>query len=79
MYYSKKKETEVPLEMTAVWYCAQDGCNGWMRDNFSFEEAPTCHFCHTPMVSGMRELPVLVNSREIQKSNLKGKQIVSKS
>lgn len=75
MYYSKKKAVDVPLEMTAVWHCTQEGCNGWMRDNFAFEVVPTCHRCNTPMVSGMKELPVLVNTRDNQKTLGKGKLI----
>ncbi|WP_123043075.1 cold-shock protein [Cohnella candidum] len=60
--YSRKKTFEpLPEEMTAIWSCTQDDCNGWMRDNFSFSAEPTCPKCHSPMESGMRSLPVLVN------------------
>ncbi|WP_027086086.1 cold-shock protein [Cohnella panacarvi] len=62
MYSRKKTFEEIPEEMTAIWSCESEGCNGWMRDNFSLEAIPTCHVCQTPMVSGMRMLPQLVNT-----------------
>ena len=63
MYYSRKRpQEELPTEITAVWTCVKDNCNGWMRKNFSFEEVPVCSLCASPMTSGTRELPVLMDS-----------------
>jgi hypothetical protein len=67
MYYSRKKLEDIPQEVTAIWFCTREGCNGWMRDNFAFATLPTCHQCHSPMKSSIRQLPVLVNTREDQK------------
>ncbi len=75
MYYSRKKPEDIPHEVTAIWSCAQEGCNGWIRDNFAFEVVPTCHQCQSPMKKSMVELPVLINTREDQKVLKKGVQI----
>ncbi|QMV42906.1 cold-shock protein [Cohnella cholangitidis] len=72
MYSRKKVFEEIPEEMTAIWSCTSDDCNGWMRDNFAFETAPTCGLCHQPMKSGMKMLPQLVNTSRDQKSSRKG-------
>ncbi len=68
MYSRKKPFEEVPEELTAIWSCTNDACNGWMRDNFSLDAVPTCHLCHSPMVSGTRMLPQLVNTSRPQKA-----------
>ncbi|ASS67911.1 MULTISPECIES: cold-shock protein [Paenibacillus] len=63
MYYSRKKtQEELPTEMTPVWTCSKDGCNGWMRKDYAFEQEPVCSICSSPMTSGMRDLPVLMES-----------------
>ncbi|MFD1775460.1 cold-shock protein [Paenibacillus rhizophilus] len=72
MNYRKKPLEEIPEENTAVWSCTNDDCNGWMRDNFSFDVAPTCPLCHAPMEQGMRMLPQLFNSNGDPKSLKKG-------
>ncbi|WP_256758647.1 cold-shock protein [Cohnella sp. WQ 127256] len=72
MYSRKKVLEEIPEEMTAVWSCTSEGCNGWMRDNFAFETVPTCGLCHKPMESGMKMLPLLVNTNRDQKTLRKG-------
>jgi hypothetical protein len=72
MYYSRKKLEDIPQEVTAVWSCSREGCNGWMRDNFAFATVPTCHQCHSPMKRTERRLPVLENTREDQKFLKKG-------
>ncbi|MEK5240512.1 cold-inducible protein YdjO-related protein [Paenibacillus sp. FSL L8-0470] len=37
MYYLRKKPLlDLPGELTAIWSCIKDGCNGWTRDNFVF-------------------------------------------
>ncbi|PYI51330.1 cold-shock protein [Paenibacillus flagellatus] len=72
MYYSRKRLEDIPQEVTAIWSCIREGCNGWIRDNFAFAEVPTCHLCQSPMKKSMSELPVLVNTREDQKFLKKG-------
>lgn len=68
MYSRKKPFEEVPEELTAIWSCTNETCNGWMRDNFSLDAVPTCHLCHSQMVSGTRMLPQLVNTSRPQKA-----------
>ncbi|MBD2868226.1 cold-shock protein [Paenibacillus arenilitoris] len=72
MYNRKKPIEEIPEENTKIWTCESEGCNSWMRDNFAFDHVPTCLVCHTPMVSGERMLPVLVNTTGEMKSLKKG-------
>lgn len=63
MYNSRKKPVdEIPEEITAVWNCASDMCNGWMRDNFAFSVEPTCPICGSGMVKGEKKLAVLNNT-----------------
>ncbi|WP_181438691.1 cold-shock protein [Paenibacillus sambharensis] len=68
MYYSRKKVEEVPEELTEVWSCTNDGCNGWMRDNFAFAVEPTCQLCQSPMTKEARMLPQLVNTNQDQRA-----------
>ncbi|CAG7630619.1 hypothetical protein PAESOLCIP111_03211 [Paenibacillus solanacearum] len=75
MYFQKRSSEPVPEENTMIWSCAQEGCKGWMRDNFSFECAPTCRQCHSPMVSSVKMLPLLSNPNIDMKSLKKGVQI----
>ncbi|WP_274648643.1 cold-shock protein [Paenibacillus humicola] len=63
MYNSRKKPMEeIAEEMTAIWSCTNETCNGWMRDNFSFSSNPTCPQCQSPMEKGEKKLAVLVNT-----------------
>lgn len=72
MYYSRKRPLEdFPTEMTAIWSCTKEGCNGWMRNKYSFEEVPTCPQCKSPMISGMKNLPILLDSSYDSKTALK--------
>jgi hypothetical protein len=73
--YFRKKLEDIPEENTSIWTCEKEGCNGWMRDNFAFECAPTCHVCHSPMVSSVKMLPLLVNTNSDLKSLKKGTRI----
>jgi hypothetical protein len=75
MYSRKKQLEEIPEELTAIWLCTKDGCNGWMRDNFAFEAVPTCRQCASEMQRGTKMLPLLVNTNSDQKSLKKGVQI----
>ncbi|CAM3304332.1 cold-shock protein [Paenibacillus lupini] len=61
MYNRKKIQEEIPEAVTKIWSCTSDDCNGWMRDNFSFDQTPTCLLCHSPMISGEKMLPLIVN------------------
>ncbi|NBC71007.1 cold-shock protein [Paenibacillus sacheonensis] len=77
MYFSRKRPIEdYPVEMTAIWSCTKEGCNGWLRDSFSFEDVPTCMQCKSPMQKGMKELPILhesTQSRNTAVKNMKAK------
>ena len=67
--YNRKKELEhIPEESTKIWTCETEGCNMWMRDNFTFASVPNCVMCNAPMVSGEKVLPVLINSNTDWKS-----------
>ncbi|WP_150272683.1 MULTISPECIES: cold-shock protein [Paenibacillus] len=72
MNYRKKPLEEIPEVDTAIWSCTNDGCNGWMRDNFVFEETPVCPLCHAPMVRSTKMLPQLLNSSGDSKTQKKG-------
>ncbi|MCR2804126.1 cold-shock protein [Paenibacillus soyae] len=63
MYYSRKKPMSEPVhEMTPIWACTKEGCNGWMRENYTLQETPTCSQCQSPMARTTREIPVLTGS-----------------
>lgn len=63
MYNSRKKPMdEVVEEVTTIWSCTNDKCNGWMRDNFSFSIEPTCPQCQSAMEKSEKKLAVLVNT-----------------
>ncbi|MBD0382126.1 cold-shock protein [Paenibacillus sedimenti] len=74
MYSRKKSLEEMPLENVTIWSCEQEGCKGWMRDNFAFEYVPTCHLCQSAMVRSTKLLPVVNNTND-QKTLKKGVQI----
>jgi transcription initiation factor IIE alpha subunit len=60
--FSRKPQMEpVPEVLTDVWTCPSEGCNSWMRNDFAFEEEPTCPECNSAMVKESRMLPQLVN------------------
>lgn len=64
MYNRKNAVEEIPEVNTAIWTCVTDTCKGWMRDNFSFQEVPTCPLCHSTMMKGEKMLPVLINHND---------------
>jgi hypothetical protein len=72
MYFRRKSLEDLPQEETAIWSCSTEGCNGWIRDNFTFESLPTCHVCHSPMVSDVRMLPLVANTNKDMKSLKQG-------
>ncbi|WP_166240930.1 cold-shock protein [Paenibacillus turpanensis] len=68
MYYSRKRPTEdLPEEITAIWSCTNEKCNGWMRDNFVFLIQPTCVQCQSLMEKGEKKLSIVVNTSPFQK------------
>ncbi|NOV02611.1 cold-shock protein [Paenibacillus planticolens] len=75
MYSRKKSFEEMPLENVTIWSCEQEGCKGWMRDNFTFDHVPTCHLCQSTMVRSVKLLPLVNNTSSDQKTLKKGVQI----
>ncbi|MUT66573.1 cold-shock protein [Paenibacillus sp. NEAU-GSW1] len=67
MYNRKKIQEEIPEVSTKIWSCENDDCNGWMRENFTFDSSPTCLLCNSPMTIGERMLPQIVNTNDIMK------------
>ena len=70
--YKKAKQIEVPEDLTSIWSCTHEGCKGWMRDNFAFEQKPTCRLCSYPMESSTKILPLLQNPNGDLKAIKKG-------
>ncbi|MEK4355643.1 cold-shock protein [Paenibacillus sp. FSL M7-1455] len=64
MYDSRKRLMMelLPEEMTTIWSCTNEKCNGWMRDNFVFLIQPICVQCHSFMEKSEKMLPVLENT-----------------
>ncbi|MGG3994617.1 MULTISPECIES: cold-shock protein [Aneurinibacillus] len=58
---SKQQIEEIPLYEMKVWSCDNDECNGWMRQDFSFSEQPTCPLCQSRMTQETRMLPELAH------------------
>lgn len=73
--FRKKYVEDFPEENTQIWSCTKEGCKGWMRDNFAFENKPNCCLCLSPMAREMRMLPLLVNTNDDLKAMKKGVQI----
>lgn len=66
MYYPRKKvEIDVAMEKTTIWYCSDDNCGVWMRDNFTFSIAPVCMKCQSVMIKKEKELGALENNSPI--------------
>jgi len=59
MSFSRGPREQVPEVETKVWACQRDGCNGWMRESYSFEEEPKCPLCKSSMQQELRTLPEL--------------------
>ncbi|MCM3635725.1 cold-shock protein [Paenibacillus camelliae] len=71
MYNSKRKPIEeVPTALTEIWVCSDENCKGWMRDNFTFSESPTCPQCHSAMVKDERILDVIENNSPVTSKKL---------
>ncbi|WP_418303186.1 cold-inducible protein YdjO-related protein [Paenibacillus yonginensis] len=53
---------DLPEEMTAIWSCTNENCNGWMRDNFVLLNQPICGQCSSLMEKSEKMLPILANT-----------------
>jgi len=62
--FAKRSAEIIPEEATSVWSCTNENCSGWMRDNFSFMNIPTCPLCHSEMTIGEKMLPCLHNNNK---------------
>ena len=60
--YAKKAPEILEEAQTQVWNCGSEQCNGWMRDNFVFQDEPSCPLCGNTMSKETRMLPILLNS-----------------
>lgn len=56
---------ETPTELTVIWACSDEECNGWMRENFTFSAVPTCPVCHSTMAKDERVLDVIENNSPV--------------
>lgn len=55
--FMRRQVEPVPEAETSVWSCTDEGCAGWMRSDFSFDEEPECPLCHNRMAKEVRVLP----------------------
>jgi hypothetical protein len=55
-----KPQEEVPVYETEVWNCVGTDCNGWMRNDYAFQQQPDCPFCGGSMTRDSRMLPELL-------------------
>ncbi|WP_066192221.1 MULTISPECIES: cold-shock protein [Gracilibacillus] len=55
-YFNNQKEPVKNVE-TNVWVCESNDCQGWMRENYSFDEKPKCPICQSNMEKEVRVLP----------------------
>lgn len=58
----KRPLENLPKEMTTIWSCTKEGCNGWIRASYSFEKVPVCAKCQSSMVKSEKILPKLFSS-----------------
>lgn len=72
MYFRKKPVLNLPQEETAVWSCTKEECSGWVRDDFAFQQVPSCWQCGSPMTRSMKMLPKLVNKNKDMKAKKQG-------
>ncbi|SDG92686.1 Cold-inducible protein YdjO [Alteribacillus persepolensis] len=55
-YFNQRKEAPPEVE-TNVWSCTNEGCSGWMRENFTFDNEPRCPLCDSDMKKDIKTLP----------------------
>lgn len=61
--YKRNNTEEVIPEETKVWDCTSEDCKGWIRDNFTSSEVPSCPLCGSEMVLGTKMLQAINNPR----------------
>ncbi|CAH0347154.1 MULTISPECIES: cold-inducible protein YdjO-related protein [unclassified Bacillus (in: firmicutes)] len=61
--YRRNNEEEIPPEETKVWECTSETCNGWIRDNFTFSDEPSCPLCKSEMKEATKMLQAINNPR----------------
>jgi hypothetical protein len=61
--YRRNNEEEIIPEETKVWECTSDTCNGWVRDNFTFSDEPSCPLCNSEMKPATKMLQAINNPR----------------
>lgn len=62
MYYSRRNMEPVEEHETSVWVCSKESCPCWMREDFSFQDTPSCPVCNSDMVNETKMLPALSNN-----------------
>ncbi|MFC4401806.1 cold-shock protein [Gracilibacillus xinjiangensis] len=55
-YFNNQKEPVKNVE-TNVWSCVSEDCQGWMRENYSFDKKPVCPICQSEMEKEVRVVP----------------------
>ncbi|MDR5582862.1 cold-shock protein [Paenibacillus larvae] len=68
MYFSKKQAEPVQEKETSIWTCENENCSCWMRDNFVFDQTPTCPICDSPMIQNTKVLPVVENMSSLKEA-----------
>ncbi|GIQ67520.1 cold-shock protein [Xylanibacillus composti] len=64
MYARRRSEDEIQKMDTVVWSCTNEDCKVWIRDDYSFEDTPTCTLCGSSMQRSSKLLPVLMNNSQ---------------
>jgi len=59
MFFGKKNQEPAEMKETVVWTCSRESCTCWMREDYSFEDQPTCPICSAEMRKGTKMLPTL--------------------
>ncbi|PLT35043.1 cold-shock protein [Bacillus sp. V5-8f] len=60
MYRRINPEEIVHVE-TKVWQCTSETCKGWVRDNFTFSDEPSCPLCNSKMQAATKMLQAINN------------------
>lgn len=61
--YRRNNTEEIAPEETKVWECTSDQCNGWVRENFTFSDKPSCPLCNSEMKASTKMLQAINNPR----------------
>ncbi|MFB5268853.1 cold-inducible protein YdjO-related protein [Paenibacillus enshidis] len=57
--YPIRKSTTENMVEAVVWNCSEQGCNGWMRQQFTLEKQPECPHCGSSMSLDKKLVPSL--------------------